>query len=203
MIVSELSYETSDPTVDSQIVNLKASGADIFYNVTTPKFAAQAIKKAAEIGWKPVHFLNSVSNSVGSVLKPAGIEASTGIISTFYHKDPTDPQWKEDAAYKEWVAWMDKYYPTGDKTTTFNVFGYLIAQTMEITLRQCGDNLTRENVMKQAANLKDIQLGMMLPGVKVNTSPTDFFPIEQEQMARFTGEKWELFGPVVSGDVGS
>ena len=203
MIVAELPYETADPTVDSQIINLKASGADVFYNVTTPKFAAQAIKKAAEIGWKPLHLLNSVSNSVGAVLKPAGLENSVGILSTFYHKDPTDPRWKDDPAYKEWLAFMDKYYPDGDKNSTFTVYGYLAAQTLEHTLRQAGNDFSRENIMKQAANIKDLQLGMMLPGVVINTSPTDYFPIEQEQMYRFSGEKWEEHGPVVSGEIGS
>jgi branched-chain amino acid transport system substrate-binding protein len=202
MIVSELSYETADPTVDSQIVTLKASGADIFYNVATPKFAAQAIKKAHEIGWKPVHLLNNVSNSVASVLKPAGLEASTDILSTAYYKDPTDPTWKDDPAYKDWLAWMEKYYASGDKTINFNAFGYLAAQTLEHVLRQAGDNLTRENVMKQAASMKDLQVPMMLPGIKINTSATDYFPIEQMQMQRFTGERWELFGPILSGEVG-
>jgi branched-chain amino acid transport system substrate-binding protein len=203
MIVSELPYETSDPTVDSQIINLKASGADVFYNVTTPKFAAQAIKKAQEIGWQPVHLLNNVSNSVGSVLKPAGLEASKGILSTQYLKDPTDPSWDNDAGKKEWVAFMDKYYPDGDKTSTFTVYGYLVAQTLVQTLKQCGDNLTRENVMKQAASLKNLELPMLLPGVKINTSDKDFYPIEQMQMEKFNGERWELFGPVMSGEVGS
>jgi len=202
-IVAELPYETTDPTVDSQIINLKASGADVFYNVTTPKFAAQAIRKAAEIGWKPVHLLNNVSNSVGSVLKPAGLENAKDVLSTQYLKDPTDPSWQNDPALKEWVAFMDKYYPDGDKTSTFTVYGYLTAQTLVQTLRQCGDNLTRENVMKQAANLKNVELGMLLPGVKINTSANDFFPIKQMKMERFTGERWELFGPVISGDIGS
>jgi branched-chain amino acid transport system substrate-binding protein len=201
-IVAELPYETTDPTVDSQIINLKASGADIFYNVTTPKFAAQAIKKAAEIDWKPVHLLNSVSASVGSTLKPAGFDNSKGILSVQYLKDPTNPTWKDDAAYKEWVAFMDKYYPDGDKTSTFTVYGYLLAQTMVETLKQCGDDLTRENVMKQAANLTHVELGMLLPGVKLHTSPTDFAPIKQLQMQRFDGERFELFGPIVT-DVGS
>jgi branched-chain amino acid transport system substrate-binding protein len=198
-IVAELPYETSDPTIDSQIVNLKASGADVFFNVTTPKFAAQAIKKMAEIEWKPVHLLNNVSNSVGSVLKPAGLDNAKGILTTVYLKDPTDPTWKDDSAYKEWLAFMDKYYPDGDKTSTFTVYGYLAAQTLVHTLKQCGDDLTRENVMKQAANLKDLQLGMLLPGITINTSPTDFAPIKQMQMEKFNGERWELFGPVLTG----
>ena len=202
-VVAELPYETSDPTIDSQIINLKASGADVFYNVTTPKFAAQAIKKMAEIEWKPIHLLNNVSNSVGAVLKPAGLDNSKGIFSTQYLKDPTDPAWKEDPAYKEWVAFMDKYYPEGDRTSTFTVYGYLAAQTFVQTIKQCGDDLTRENVMKQAANLKDLQLGMLLPGITINTSATDFAPIKQMQMERFTGEKWELFGPVLTGQGGA
>ena len=203
MIVSEQPYETSDPTVDSQIINLKASGADVFFNVTTPKFAAQAIKKAHEIGWKPVHLLNNVSNSVGSVLKPAGLEASKDILSTGYLKDPTDPTWNDDAGKKEWLAFMDKYFPDGDKTSSFTVYGYSVAMTLAQVLRQCGDDLTRESVMKQAANLKDLQLPMALPGIKINTSEKDFFPFEQMQMQKFTGERWELFGPIMSGEVGS
>ena len=202
-VVAELPYETSDPTIDSQIINLKASGADVFYNVTTPKFAAQAIKKMAEIEWKPIHLLNNVSNSVGAVLKPAGLDNSKGIFSTQYLKDPTDPAWKEDPAYKEWVAFMDKYYPEGDRTSTFTVYGYLAAQTFVQTIKQCGDDLTRDNVMKQAANLKNLQLGMLLPGITINTSATDFAPIKQMQMERFTGEKWELFGPVLTGQGGA
>jgi branched-chain amino acid transport system substrate-binding protein len=202
MIVSEQPYETSDPTVDSQIINLKASGADVFFNVTTPKFAAQAIKKAHEIGWTPVHLLNNVSNSVGSVLKPAGLEASKGILSTGYLKDPTDPTWDNDAGKKDWLAFMDKYFPDGDKTSSFTAYGYSVAQTLALVLRQCGDDLTRENVMKQAASLKKVQLPMALPGITLNTSEKDFFPYEQMQMQRFTGERWELFGPVMSGEVG-
>jgi len=202
-IISEQPYETTDPTVDSQMINLKASGADVFFNVTTPKFAAQAIKKAAEIEWKPVHLLNNVSNSLGSVLKPAGLDNSKGILTTVYLKDPTDPTWKDDPAYREWLAFMDKYYPDGDKTSTFTVYGYLVAQTLVATLKQCGDDLTRENVMKQAANLKDLQLAMLLPGIAINTSPTDFAPIKQMQMEKFNGERWELFGPVFSGPGGA
>jgi branched-chain amino acid transport system substrate-binding protein len=202
-IISEQPYETTDPTIDSQIINLKASGADVFFNVTTPKFAAQAIKKMAEIEWKPVHLLNNVSNSVGSVLKPAGLENAKGILSTQYLKDPTDPTWKDDPAYKEWSAFMEKYYPEGDRTSTFTVYGYLAAQTFVQVIKQSGDDLTRENVMKQAANLKNFQLGMLLPGITINTSPTDFAPIKQMQMEKFSGEKWELFGPVFSGPGGA
>jgi len=199
MIVSELPYEPADPTVDSQIVSLKNSGADVFFNVTTPKFAAQAIKKAHEIGWKPVHLLNNVSNSVGSVLKPAGLEASKDVLSTGYLKDPTDPTWNNDAGKKEWLAFMDKYFPEGDKTSSFTAYGYSVAQTLHEVLKKAGDNLTRENVMKQAASLKDVTQPMLLPGITINTSATDFYPIEQMQMQKFNGERWELFGPIISG----
>jgi branched-chain amino acid transport system substrate-binding protein len=202
-IVSEQPYETTDPTVDSQMINLKASGADVFFNVTTPKFAAQAIKKAAEIEWKPLHLLNNVSASVATVLKPAGFENSQGILSTAYYKDPTDPTWKDDPAFKEWLAFMDKYYPDGDKTNNFTVYGYLAAQTFVQVVKQAGDDLTRENVMRQAASLKNLQLGMLLPGIAVNTGPTDFAPIKQMQMEKFSGDKWELFGPVFSGPGGA
>jgi branched-chain amino acid transport system substrate-binding protein len=203
MIVAELPYEATDPTVDSQIVSLKAAGADVFYNVTTPKFAAQAIKKAGEIGWKPVHLLNSVSASVGAVIRPAGIEHAQGILTALYGKDPTDPQWKDDPGVKEWFAFMDKYYPDGDKTSSFPVYGYSVARTMVQVLRQCGDDLTRANVMKQAANLKDFETGMALPGIKINTSPTDFYPIEQMQMGKFEGETFKPFGAILNGEIGS
>ena len=203
MIVSELPYEVADPTVDSQIVTLKSKGADIFFNVATPKFAAQAIRKAHEIGWKPVHLLNNVSNSVGSVLKPAGFEAAKDILSTGYIKDSTDPTWKDDAAMKEWAAFMDKYFPDGDKTSSFTVYGYAVAQSLSQVLKQAGNELTRENVMKQAANLKNVEIGVLLPGIKLNSGPNDYYPIEQMQMQRFTGERWELFGPVMSGEIGS
>ncbi len=201
-IVAEIPYEASDPTVDSQIISLKASGADIFFNVATPKFAAQAIKKAAEVGWKPIHLLNNISVSVGSVLKPAGLDSAKGILTAAYQKDPTDPIWRDDPAYRAWVAFMDKYYPDGDKTSSLPVSGYLRAQTLVQVLKQCGDNLTRENVMKQAANLTNLEFGMLLPGIKINTSPNDFAPIKQMQLQRFNGESWELFGPVMTGEVG-
>lgn len=203
MIVAEVPYDPSQPTVDSQVVALKTSGADIFFNESSPKFAAQAIRKAAEIGWKPVQLLASISNSVGSVLKPAGLENAKGILSTNYLKDPTDPTWKDDPAIREWADFMDKYFPEGDKTSTFSVYGYLTAQTMVQVLKQCGDELTRENVMKQAANLKDFELGLLLPGIKINTSQTDYYPVEQMQMLRFNGEYGELFGPVISGEIGT
>jgi branched-chain amino acid transport system substrate-binding protein len=201
-VVAEVPYETTDPTVDSQVINLKASGADVFFNVATPKFAAQAIKKVAELGWKPVHLVNNVSQSVGSVLKPAGFDNAKGVLTTAYFKDPTDPTWKDDPAYKEWSAFMDKYYPDGDKTSTFTVYGYLAAQTLIAVLKQSGDNLTRENVMKQAASLKNLKLDMLLPSMSINTGPNDFAPIKEMQMERFNGERYELFGPLMHGDVG-
>jgi branched-chain amino acid transport system substrate-binding protein len=201
MVVLEQSYEVTDPTVDSQIANLKSSGADVFFNVTTPKFAAQAIRKANDIGWKPVQFLNSVSNSIGGVLEPAGLEASKGLISAFYLKDPDDLQWKDDPGMKEWRAWMKKYNPTGNIHDVFNVYAYSVAQTMAHVLEKAGDNLTRKNLMKQAANIKDLELPMALPGIKVNTSPTDFYPIQQEQLARFDGKTWVLFGKVLDAAV--
>jgi branched-chain amino acid transport system substrate-binding protein len=203
MIVAELPYDPGDPTVDSQVVALKTLGADIFFDEASPKFAAQAIRKAAEIGWKPTLFLASVSNSVGAVLKPAGLENSKGILSTNYIKDPTDPAWKDDPAIKEWSAFMDKYFPEGDKSSTFTVYGYATAQTMVQVLKQCGDELTRENIMKQAKNLRNFELGLLLPGIKINTGPNDYYPIEQMQMSRFNGEHGELFGAPISGEVGT
>ncbi|MCW5704312.1 MAG: ABC transporter substrate-binding protein, partial [Bradyrhizobium sp.] len=202
MIVMEESYEVSEPTIDSHIVKLKATGADVFVNITTPKFAAQAIKKNAEIGWKPVHFLNNVSASVGSVLKPAGFENAQGIISSAYLKDPTDKQWKDDAGMKAWNEFLDKYFPEANRADGSVMYGYTVAQGLVQVLKQCGNDLTRANVMKQAASLKDLQLGGFLPGIKANTSATDFAPISQVQLQRFKGETWELFGEVMTGDVG-
>jgi branched-chain amino acid transport system substrate-binding protein len=202
MIVAEESYEVSEPTIDSHIVKLKATGADVFFDASGAKFAAQAIKKMAEINWKPMHILNSVSTSIGAVMKPAGLEAAQGIISASYVMDATDPQWKDNPGMKEWVAFMDKYYPSGDKTDSFNIYAYNVARTLVQVLKQCGDNLTRENVMKQAASLKDFEPGTLLPGIKLNTSPTDFYPIEQLQLMKFKGDTWTLFGPVISGEVG-
>ena len=202
MIVAEESYETTEPTVDSHIVKLKSTGADVFFNVTTPKFAAQAIKKNAEIGWKPLHFLNNVSASVGSVIKPAGFENAQGLISSNYLKDPTDPQWKDDAGMKAWNAFLDKYYPDANRADASVMYAYIVAQGLEHVLKACGDNLTRENIMKQAASIKNLELGGLLPGVKVNTSPTDFAPLSQLQLEKFNGEKWDLFGEIISGDVG-
>jgi branched-chain amino acid transport system substrate-binding protein len=194
VIVMEQSYEVTDPTIDSQVVNLKNSGANVFFNVTTPKFASQAIKKAHDIGWKPLHLLNNVSASVGAVLKPAGLEASKDLITAQYLKDPTDPQWKNDQGYKDWLAFMKKYYPEGNTEDGFNVFGYTVAQGLVHVLKQCGNDLSRANIMKQAASIKDLSLPMLLPGIKVNTGPSDYYPIEQEQLAKFDGERWVLFG---------
>jgi len=199
--VVEASYETTDPTIDSQIVDMKAKGIDVLVNTAIPKFAAQAIRKAGEIEWKPLHILSSVGNSVGATLKPAGFENAKDIVSDFYLKDPTDAAWKDDAGFKDWVAFMDKYYPEGDKTDAGNVVGPSFCQTLVQVLKQCGDNLTRENIMKEAANLHDFTVPMLLPGIKINTSPTDFAPIKQIQMARFDGERWKLFGAVLSGEI--
>jgi ABC-type branched-subunit amino acid transport system substrate-binding protein len=202
MIVMEESYETSEPSIDSHLVKLKATGADIFVNITTPKFAAQAIKKNAEIGWKPLHFLNNVSASVGSVLKPAGFENAQDIISAAYLKDASDKQWDNDPGMKEFYAFMTKDFPEGDKLDGGTVVGYGVAQTLVQVLKQCGDNLTRENVMKQAASLKDFRTEVLLPGIKINTGPNDFAPISSLQLMKFKGDKWELFGDVISADVG-
>jgi branched-chain amino acid transport system substrate-binding protein len=202
LILIEASYETSAPTVDSQVVQIRGANPDIFINVTTPKFAAQAIRKIAELSWHPVHILTNVSVSVGAVMKPAGFENEQGILSAAYLKDPKDPQWKNDPAMNEWRAFMSKWYPEGDQDDAATVYGYGVAKGLEQVLRQCGDNLARENIMKQAANL-DFEIGVSLPGTRIKTSPTDFAPIEQLQMMRFKGESWELFGPVMSGEKNS
>jgi len=201
MIIADKSYEVSDPTVDSQIVALHDSGADIFMTWAAPKGAAQAIRKVGELGWKPKFFLANVSTSVAAVLKPAGLENAKDIISTAYLKDPTDPAWKDDPGVQAWRSFMDKYYPDGDKTNSNNIYGYAVAQTMVQVLKQCCDDLTRENVMKQAANLKNFASDVMLPGIRINTGPDDYFPIEQMQLMKFNGESWELFGDVIAGEV--
>ena len=202
MVAIEASYETTDPTVDSSIIGMKAAGCDVFVNTAIPKFAAQAIRKAAEIGWTPLHVLSSIGSSVAATLKPAGLENAKGLISDFYLKDPTDEQWKNDAGYKEWLAFMEKYYPEGDKSDIGNVYGPSNAATVTQVLKQCGDELTRENVMKQAANLHDFTVPMLLPGIKINTSPTDFAPVKQVQMGKFDGAQWKLFGPLLKGAIG-
>jgi branched-chain amino acid transport system substrate-binding protein len=201
MIIAEESYETSEPTIDNHIVKLKATGADVFLNIATPKFAAQAIKKLAEIEWKPMHIVTNVSASVGAVIKPAGFENAQGILSAAYAKDGADTQWDNDPGMKKLYAFLEKYYPDANKLDGAVVFGYGVAQTMVKVLEMCGDNLTHENVMKQAASLKDFTPDTLLPGVKINTSVTDFAPIEQLQMQRFKGEKWELFGDIISGEL--
>ena len=201
MIVSEESYETTEPTINSHIVNLKASGADVFVDLSIPKFAAQAIKKMSEIGWKPTHFLNSVSSSISATIKPAGFDNSQGIISATYLKDPNDPQWKDDADIKGWNAFLDKYYPEANRADAFVIYGYAVAQTMAHVLQLCGNDLTRANVMKQAASMHDYVVAGLLPGVKINTSPTDFAPISQLQLMRFKADSWERFGDVINGDV--
>jgi branched-chain amino acid transport system substrate-binding protein len=197
LIVSEVSYEVSDPTVDSQIVTLKGSGADTFINITTPKFAAQAIRKAYDIDWKPLQLLNNVSASVGSVLTPAGLEKSVGLITTAYLKDPTDPQWKDDPGMKDWFTFMKKYFSDGNVADGNNSYGYTAAQLLVQVLKQCGDDLTRDNVMKQAANLKDLSLPLFLPGIKVSTSPSDYFIFKQLRLAKFDGKEWVLFGDLI------
>jgi branched-chain amino acid transport system substrate-binding protein len=195
MIVAQASYEVADPTIDSQMVSLKASGADTLFNVTTPKFAAQAIRKAAELGWKPQHYLNNVSSGAGSVMVPAGAENGVGVISAFYQRDPSDPQWADGPEHREWLAWMRRWHPRGDVADNLNVYGYNVAQLLVKVLGQAGDDLTRANVMRQAASL-DTTLPMLLPGVRVKTSPGDFFPFEQARLARWNGSTWVLFGRV-------
>jgi branched-chain amino acid transport system substrate-binding protein len=197
MVVAEASYEVSDPTIDSQILKIKDAGADLFFSATTPKQAAQAIKKIHELAWNPVHILDINATSVGAVMKPAGLEASKGVISVNYGKDPLDPTWKNDAGMKKYFEFMAKYYPDGDKDSSFNAYGYSTAQLMIYVLEKCGDNLTRENVMKQATSLKNVQLDLSLPGIVANTTPDDYRVNKQLQMMRFNGERWELFGPIL------
>jgi branched-chain amino acid transport system substrate-binding protein len=197
MIVAEASYELTDPTVDSQILKLKSAGADLFFSASTPKFAAQAIKKNAELDWHPVHIVDINATSVGAVLQPAGLEASKGVISVNYGKEPLDPTWKDDAGMKKYFDFMAKYYPEGDKNSNFNTYGYSTAQLLIHVLKQCGDDLTRENVMKQATNLKNVQLDLALPGIVGNTTPNDYRVNKQLQMMKFNGERWELFGPIL------
>jgi ABC-type branched-subunit amino acid transport system substrate-binding protein len=202
MIIAEESFETTEPTVDNHVVKLKSTGADVFFDIATPKFAAQAIKKVAEIDWKPLHFLNNVSASVGSVIKPAGYENAQAIISAAYLKDVSDPQWDSDPGMKQLLDFLAKDFPDGNKLDASVVVGYGVAQTLVQVLKQCGDDLTRENIMKQAASLKDFRTDVLLPGIKINTSATHFAPISQLQLMQFKGERWVLFGDIVSGDVG-
>jgi branched-chain amino acid transport system substrate-binding protein len=202
MIVAEESYEPVQPTIDSNIVKLKSTGADVFFNVTTPKFTAQSIKKMNEIEWKPLHFLNNVSVSIGSVMKPAGFENAQGIISSAYLKDTSDPQWKDDAGMKAFDEFLTKYFPEGNRIDLNLMYGYTVAQGLVYVLKNCGDDLTRENIMRQAANIKGLELGGLLPGIKVNTSASNFAPISQLQLEKFKGESWDRFGEAISGDVG-
>ena len=202
ILIAEESYETTEPSIDSHIVKLKGTGADVLVDIATPKFAAQAIKKAAELEWKPMHLLTDVSVSIGAVMKPAGLDASEGVLSAQYLMVASDPQWKDNAGMKKFLAFIDKYMPGADISDTDLVYGYAAAQTMVQVLKQAGDNLTRENVMKQAASLKDFASDTLLPGVKINTSATDFAPIEQLRMMQFKGGKWELFGDIISAEVG-
>lgn len=202
MIVGEESYEVSEPTIDSHIVKLKASGADVLISFSSPKFAAQTIRKMVEIGWKPLHILSSSAASVSGVLKPAGFDNSQDIVTASFLKDATDPQWKDDAGVKEFDAFLSKYAPTASRSDFLVGYAYGLSQTLVHVLKQCGDDLTRDNVMKQAANLKNLELGILLPGIKINTSPADFFPIEQMQLNRFKGERYEAFGDLINGEVG-
>jgi branched-chain amino acid transport system substrate-binding protein len=196
MIIAVATYETTDPTLESQIVALQASGADVLFDNSTPKFAAQAIRKVYDVGWHPLHFLMSVASSVSAVLEPAGFDKSQGLVSAAYLKDPNDPQWKDDPAYKDWLAFMQRYDPEGNLGDSFNVSGYALAQTVVQVLKQCGDDLSRENIMRQAANL-DLELPMLLPGIKVRTSPNSFYPVQRMRLARFEGKQWRLFGEVL------
>jgi len=202
-IVAEAPYEILDTTVGSQLVTLKASGADIFYDVASPKFAVQAIRKAAELGWKPVHILSGPAANIGAVLKPAGLDNSQNIPSAAYLKDQTDPALHDDSGYREWAAFIDEYYPDADRTNSYLVSGYTYAQALVQVLKQCGDDLTREDVMRQAANLKNLEFGMLLPGITVNTGPADYAPVKQMRMRRFSGEHWDLFGPTIMAEGGS
>jgi branched-chain amino acid transport system substrate-binding protein len=202
MLVAEEAYEVAEPTIDSHIVKMKSLKADVFVDVTTAKFAAQAIKKSAEIGWKPLHFLNSVSTSIGSVIRPAGVENAQGIISVAFLMDALDPQWKDDPGMKAFDEFLAKDFPEGNRADNQVMTGFNVAQTLVRVLEQCGDDLTRENAMKQAANLNDFRTTNLLPGIKINTSPIDFAPIKQVQLRRFKGETWELFGPTLSSEIG-
>ena len=200
MVVASVSYEVTDPTVDSQVIQLKNSGATVFFNDAAPKQAAQAIRKVADLGWKPAHYLANVSASVTSVLKPAGLENSQGIITAAYLKDPTDAQWATTPDFIEWKAWMAKYHSTGNASDSFNAYAYAVTATMHECLKRCGDELTRANLMKQAASMKNLVVPMLLPGIKINTSATDFYPIQSVRLQRFKGETWELFGDVLSNE---
>ena len=199
-VVASVSYEVTDPTVDSQVIQLKSAGADVIFIETAPKAAAQAIRKIADLNWTPIRYLANVSASVAAVLKPAGLDVSKGIITAQYLKDATDPQWANDADFKEWKAWMAKYIPAGNLADSGYVYAYAVSSTMHDCLKRCGDDLTRANLMKQAASMKSLVVPLLLPGIKINTSPTDFYPIQSVRLARFSGETWELFGDVLSNE---
>jgi branched-chain amino acid transport system substrate-binding protein len=199
-ISKHVSYEVTDPTVDSQVIQLKDSGANVFFNIATPKFAAQAMRKAGDIGWKPTIYLNNVSSSVASTMKPAGFDNVQGVLTAQYLMDPTDRQWDGNDEMKAWVEWMKKHNAGASLQDASNVFAYAVASLMHETLKKCGDNLTRENVMKQAANFQKFRLRMLLPGITVSTSPTDFYPIQAVQLSRFKGESWELFGDIMHAE---
>ncbi len=198
MMVAEASFEVTDPTVDSQIITLKASGADTFFIFSSPKAAAQAIRKVWDLGWRPLQFVGSPASSVATVMKPAGLEKSVGIIGGAFLKDPTDSHWQNDAGLKEWLDFMTRYYPEGDVTDFYNVYAYATAQTLVQVLKQCGDDLTRENLMRQAANLKNLELPILIPRIRINTGPSDYSPIEQMQLQRFDGKQWVLFGNIIT-----
>jgi branched-chain amino acid transport system substrate-binding protein len=199
-IVKQVTYEVTDPTVDSQVIQLKDSGANVFFNITAPKASAQSIRKAADIGWKPVHYINNISASVASVMKPAGFENAQGIITAAYLKDATDKQWENDAEMKMWSAWIDKWMAGANKADSNHIYGYAVSFLLHKTLEKCGDDLTRANVMKQAANFQKLRVPLLLPGITVSTSPTDYYPIQAVQLQRFKGETWELFGEVLSAE---
>jgi branched-chain amino acid transport system substrate-binding protein len=200
MIVISEPYEVTDPTIDSQIVAMQNSGADIFFNITTPKFAAQAVRKAYDTGWRPIHFLNNVSSSVEAVLAPAGLDKAVGVISSVYLKDPTDPRWADDEDFKAWTAWMDTYNPDANKADLFNAYAYAAGASLVHVLESAGDELTHANIMKQAASMDHVEIPMLLPGIVLNTGADDFYPIEQMQLVRFNGETWEPIGEVLSAD---
>jgi branched-chain amino acid transport system substrate-binding protein len=199
MLVKEVSYETSEPTIDSQIVTLQGAGVDVLIIAATPKFAAQAIRKTYDLGWTPVRYLSNVSPSIVSVLKPAGLEKSKGLITAYYGKDPTDPRWKDDPGFKEYAAFIAKYMSPAELNDSSATFGFSAAITMVQVLRQCGADLSRENIMRQATNLKDLVLPMALPGMTINTSPDNYYPTRQMQLATFNGQSWELFGELITG----
>jgi branched-chain amino acid transport system substrate-binding protein len=195
-----VTYEVTDPTVDSQIIQLKDSGANVFFNIATPKFAAQAIRKVGDIGWKPVQYLNNVSASVATVMKPAGFDNGQGVMTAYYIKDPTDKQWDNDDEMKMWRAYMAKYMPQANQADANYVFAYAVATLMREILKKCGDELTHENVMKQAANFQNMRLPLLLPGINISTSPTDYYPIQAVQLSRFKGDSWELFGDILHAE---